>query len=216
MKPLIISLFLIQMSLCTLAQQSVRIDTLQIEKNDSLLLEKINAINTGHIIFGKVINGDTVMHIYFHEIIILPPRVFKSNRQRRHYTRLIRYVKKVYPYSLIIQHHLNLIESQLDTIHNPTERKHFIKKQEKILRNEFEGQLVKLTILQGRILLKLVDRQTGKTTYSLLKELKGSFSATFWQSIARIFGDDLKSEYKPDSDDAMIEEIIILIENGQI
>jgi len=196
--------------------QQVRIDTIQMEKEDSSLLNRINAIKNGHIIFGKVINGDTVMHIYAPEVIILPPRKFKSRRQRRRYTRLIRYVKKVYPYSIIIKHHLNIIESHLDTIDNPSERKKYIKKQEKILREQFEGQLVKLTILQGRILLKLVDRQTGRTTYTLLKELKGSFSATFWQSVARIFGDNLKSEYNPDGDDAMIEEIIILIENGQL
>ncbi len=200
----------------SVSAQKVRKDTVKILREDSLLEARIKAIQSGHIIFGKVIDGDTVMHVYVPEITILPPRIFKSKRQRRRYTRLIRYVKKVYPYSLIIQHRLNLIESQLDTIHDPIERKRFIKEQEKVLRDEFEGQLVQLTILQGRILLKLVHRQTGRTTYSLVKELKGNFSATFWQGVARLFGDNLKSTYDPDGDDAMIEEIIILIENGQL
>ncbi len=199
------------------AQRVISRDTLKMEDRDSVaLMERIAAIENGYFIRGKVIDGDTVLHIYTGEIIIFPSRKYISRKQYRRYTRLVRYVKKVYPYSLIIKYQLDAIEAQIDTIYDPRERKRVIKSKEKELRNAFEGQLVKLTILQGRILLKLVDRQTGFTTYELLDNLKGSFSASFWQSVARIFGSDLKKEFDAEGDDAMIEEIIILIENGQL
>ena len=84
------------------------------------------------------------------------------------------------------------------------------------MRAQFEDQLVKLSITQGRILIKLVDRETGSTTYEVLKELKGSFSAFIFQGIARLFGSNLKSEYDALEEDKMIEDIIVRIENGQL
>jgi pyruvate dehydrogenase complex dehydrogenase (E1) component len=76
--------------------------------------------------------------------------------------------------------------------------------------------LRKLTFSQGRLLIKLIDRETGDTSYKLIKELKGGFSAFMWQSVARIFGSNLKSEYEMEGDDAMIERIIIMIDNGML
>jgi hypothetical protein len=76
--------------------------------------------------------------------------------------------------------------------------------------------LRKLTFTQGRILIKLIDRETGHTTYEIVKELKGSLSAFFWQSVARIFGSNLKMEYDAKGDDRMIEDIVIRIENGML
>jgi hypothetical protein len=84
------------------------------------------------------------------------------------------------------------------------------------LRAQFENELVNLTITQGKILIKLVDRETGNTTYEVLKELKGGFSAFIFQGIARLFGSNLKSEYDAKEEDRMIEDIIVRIENGQI
>ncbi len=79
---------------------------------------------------------------------------------------------------------------------------------------KFAPELKRLTIIQGRILIKLIDRETGNTTYELIKKLRGSFSAFMWQSIARLLGDNLKAEYNAKEDDKMIEDIIIRIENG--
>jgi lipopolysaccharide export system protein LptA len=199
------------------AQQKVRRDTVKIETKDTVgFKQRIDDIQNGYIIRGMVIDGDTVMHVFVNEVIVYPPRKFKNEAQRRQYGRLVYYVKKVYPYSLLIKYQLDAIEAQLDSIKDPAAKKKFIKLKEKELRDSFEGDLVKLTVNQGRILLKLVDRQTGHTTYELLSTLKGSFSATFWQSIAKIFGSDLKQEYDSTGEDAMIEEIVVLIENGQL
>ena len=161
-----------------------------------------------------VMEGDTVPHRYIREIIIFPPRVFTSKRQLRRYTRLVRYVRKVYPYSQIIKNMLVEIEHDLDSI--PTERAKsaYVKRKEKALKKEFEGQLRKLTFTQGRILIKLIDRETGQTTYELVKQLKGSLSAFFWQSVAVLFSSSLKYEYDAKGDDQLIEEIVVQIENG--
>ncbi len=91
-----------------------------------------------------------------------------------------------------------------------------IKAQEKKLRAQFEDELVRLTITQGRILIKLVDRETGNTTYEVLKELKGGFNAFLFQGIALLFGSSLKSEYDAIEEDRMIEDIIVRIENGML
>ncbi len=179
------------------------------QETDSLKKKGIN-------VAGLVIDGDTVPHIYLPKLIIFPPRIFKTKREYRRYTRLVRYVKKVYPYSQIIKQKLAEINASLDTIHSKRGKNKFIKKKEKELRAEFEGQLRHLTFTQGRILIKLVDRETGETTYRLVKEIKGSLSAFFWQSVALMFGSNLKAEYDAEGDDRLIEEIVILIENGQL
>jgi len=170
----------------------------------------------GYILRGDIVDGDTVPHVYLRNITILPPFKFKSKRQVKRYSRLVRYVKKVYPYSQIIKNTLLEISHELDSIDSERARKRYIKQKEKELKQQFEGQLRKLTITQGRILLKLVDRETGQPTFYLVKELKGSLSAFFWQSLAVMFGNNLKSEYDPEGDDRMIEDIVVRIENGQL
>ena len=82
--------------------------------------------------------------------------------------------------------------------------------------DRYKDELKKLTITQGRILIKLIDRETNNTSYYIIKEYRGSFSAFFWQSIARIFGENLKAEYNPEDEDKLIEDIVIRIENGQL
>ena len=96
------------------------------------------------------------------------------------------------------------------------EQRQYIKQVEAEIMDKYEDDLKGLNITQGRILLKLIDRETGETSYELLKELKGSFSAVFWQTLARIFGNNLKSEFDPEGEDKLLNEIMILMENGQL
>jgi hypothetical protein len=81
---------------------------------------------------------------------------------------------------------------------------------------QYSDELKGLTVNQGKILIKLIDRETGNSSYEMVKELKGSFSAFMWQTVARLFGDNLKSTYDPDEEDRDIENIIGLIETGAI
>lgn len=80
----------------------------------------------------------------------------------------------------------------------------------------FEKQVRKLTVTQGIILVKLIDRETGRTSYQVIKDLKGGFTAFFWQGIARIFGNNLKTEYDPENQDKVMEDIVLGIESGFI
>ncbi|NJO88309.1 MAG: DUF4294 domain-containing protein [Chloroflexia bacterium] len=170
----------------------------------------------GYLVQALIEDGDTLIHVPLRTIVVRPPFKFKSRRQQKRYSRLVLYVKKVYPYSQIVSEQLNDIHANLDNYKTKKEKSFYIKQKEKELKKQFEGQLRKLTFTQGRILIKLVDRETGHTTYEIVKELKGSLSAFFWQSVARLFGSNLKMEYDANGDDRMIEDIVIRIENGML
>ena len=98
------------------------------------------------------------------------------------------------------------------TLETEKEQRAYIKQVEQELLRDYKEDLKKMTVTQGRILIKLVDRETGDTSYELVKELRGNLSAAFWQALARLFGSNLKSEYDAEGEDRLIEEIILLIE----
>ena len=108
------------------------------------------------------------------------------------------------------------MEIHMETLESDREKRKFVNQVENDLKLEFEDDLRRMTYTQGRLLIKLIDRETGETTYKWIKELKGSFSAFFWQAIARIFGSDLKTEFNTLGEDRVIDEILILIEMGII
>ena len=91
-----------------------------------------------------------------------------------------------------------------------------MKKIEDELLSRYKNELKKMSISDGRVLIKLIDRETGRTSYSIIKEFRGSFAAAFWQGIARIFRNNLKDEYDPYGEDALIEQIVTLIEFGYL
>lgn len=172
--------------------------------------------DTFYVTKTVIVDGDTIPNVMIEEVVVFPKLVFKSRRQSRRYRKLVRDVRKAYPYAKYAKHTLNEMESEYALLKNEKEKKKYIKLVEKKLMDDFGTELKKLTITQGRILLKLIDRETGDTSYELLKELRGSISAVFWQTIARIFGSDLKSQYDPKGDDFLIERVVKLIETGQI
>lgn len=163
-----------------------------------------------------IVDGDTIPNVSIEEVVIFPRLVFKNRRQSRRYRKLVRDVRRAYPYAIYAKSKLDEMEREFQSLKTEKEKKKFIKTIEKQLMDEFGNELKKLTITQGRILLKLIDRETGNTSYELLKYLRGNISAIFWQTIARIFGSDLKSEYDPRGDDFLVERIVRMIETGQI
>ncbi len=170
----------------------------------------------GYLVYTHVINGDTLPIIYLREITIFPPRIFKSQREQIKYTKLVRRIKKVLPYAKLAKLKLAIIELELKKIPSEEGKKAYIKIEEKKLRDEFEDEIKNLTISEGRLLIKLIDRETGKTSYELIKQLKGSFNAFLYQQIARLFGENLKDEYDSQGEDKYIEEIVARIENGEL
>jgi hypothetical protein len=158
-------------------------------------------------------NGDTIPNVNIKTVTV---RHFTKRRQQIKYNKLMYNVKKAYPYAVAARDELANMNSQLVGVENKRERERYIKEYEKQMFKKYEKDLRALTISQGRILLKLVDREINNTAYELVKEYRGSFSAFFWQGVARIFGENLKSEYDPDEEDIYIEEIVQLIEAGII
>ena len=163
-----------------------------------------------------IVDGDTIPNVSIEEVVIFPRLVFKNRYRERRYRKLVRDVKRAYPYAKYAKKKLDEMEQEFLALKTEKEKKKYVKTIEKQLMDEFGTELKKLTITQGRILLKLIDRETGNTSYVLLKELRGTVSAVFWQTIAKIFGSDLKSQYDPKGDDYLIERVVRMIETGQI
>ena len=166
-------------------------------------------------IWGEVVNGDTVPSVRLPEIWVYAEYTYKNKRQYEAWTRTKYNVKKVYPYAILASAKLKEYNRILEKMPDEKTRNAYMKIVEKDLKAEFEEPLKNLTINQGRILLKLIDRETGNTSYALVKDLRGGFQAFMWQSVARIFGSNMKSEYDPTGEDIMIERAIKLIEAGQ-
>lgn len=166
------------------------------------------------IVRATVYKGDTIPYGTLPTVTCYVPRVFKNKRDAAKWDRLKYNVKKVYPYAILAAAKLKEYDQLLAKIPNENDRKRYMKLAEEKLKDEFGAELKKLTISQGRILIKLIDRQTGKTTYDIVKDMRGSFSAFMWQSVATIFSSSLKDDYDPKGEDRAIEEAIRLIENG--
>lgn len=172
--------------------------------------------STKRVVKSSVVDGDTIPLMEIQTVSVFAPKTFKNKREEKKYGRLKRYVVKVYPYAKIAGEMLAHFDDTLREIKNDQRRKKYLKRVEKELKAEFGGELKRLTIKQGIILIKLIDRETGNTSYELIKQLRGSFSAFIWQSLARLFGSNLKLQYDPYGEDQMIEEIVQRIESGLI
>lgn len=161
-----------------------------------------------------VVDGDTMPYVSIEQVVKVGRRKYRSSYDMRQYYRLIRNLKVTYPYAQIAKREILELNNQLISIESSMERKRLIKATEKRLFKEYEGQLSQMTISQGKMLIKLIKRETGQTSYQLVKELKGGFSAGFWQGIARLFGSSLKLDYDPHGEDKLLEDLIVLYEEG--
>lgn len=168
------------------------------------------------VVPGKIINGDTIPYVDMKNVVVLPPMDIKTLTELVGYGRLVYNVKKVYPYAKIAAAKLTEYEHVLDSIPTEKGRRKFLKIAEKDLKARFENEIKDLNFTQGKILIKLVYRQTGNSTFDIVRELRGSFNAFIYQTLARIFGYDLKSQYDPEGSDKAIEHIVQLIDEGTL
>lgn len=168
-----------------------------------------------YVFRSVVLGNDTVPVVNLKSTEVTYKRK-RLTRKERKFLRLRRHVTKVYPYAKLAGELFEAYENELDSLNSELERKQFMKQAEEELRKEFEGELKNLTFTQGKILIKLVDRETGNTSYEVVKHFRGGLSAFFWQSMARLFGANLKSNYDADGDDAEIESVVREIEAGRI
>ncbi|MEO6882850.1 MAG: DUF4294 domain-containing protein [Bacteroidia bacterium] len=210
-RPFTFSLFVLFLlfSQCSFAQKD--------SSHTKFSLKSTKTTFVGFPVQATVYNGDTIAYVELNAFTVYANRAFTDPAQAALYWRLERDVKIVYPYAVLASVKLKSFDVQLAAMPSEMERKIFMKKAEIELKDEFGDQLKDLTINQGRILIKLIDRQTGHTSYALVEDLRGNFSAFMWQSLARLFGSNLKSAYNPQQgEDKMIEQIIGLIESGNL
>ncbi|MEG0788734.1 MAG: DUF4294 domain-containing protein, partial [Alistipes sp.] len=123
-------------------------------------------------------------------------------------------VKKVYPVAKLAREKMAHMEENLRNLPTKKAQKAYIKEIYKEIKDEYTPVLKKMTRTQGKVLLKLIDRETEYTAYQILKEFRGGFVAGFWQGMSRIFGQNLKSQYDKEGEDKIIEQIIIYYEAG--
>ncbi len=153
--------------------------------------------------------GDSIPMIYS-----LPVYVFSRPVDLRRYRRLVDAVKKVYPIAQIAKKRMAEMEDELCRLPTKKEQKAYIKQVYNEIKEEYTPVLKHMTRTQGRVLLKLIDRETEYTAYEVLKEFRGGFVAGFWQGVSRVFGQNLKSEYDREGEDRMIEQIVVYYEAG--
>lgn len=155
-----------------------------------------------------IIDGDTIINSKkFPELDLIS---FKTKEEKLNYYRTKKRIRKVYPIALFAKNKLNEIRSSLDTIPKNRKKRKFKRELGKWVKNEYEPIFRKMSIKEGRILIKLVYRETNYTTYDLVKDYRGRFSAFFWQRVIKAYDNDLKMKYDPisNSEDELIESIL--------
>ena len=155
------------------------------------------------------LDGDSITTVN-----MLPLRVFAKKKDFRRYQRTVDNVKKGYPYAKEAGKYMDQLAEELPKLKNDKERQKYTKKIEKEIVKTYTPVLENMTRTQGKILIKLIDRETSMTTYGILKEFRGGFSAGFWNTVAKLFKADLKATYDPKGEDKLIEEIIQFYEAG--
>jgi len=178
-----------------------RTDTVQ---GRSFLLQKVKR------------DGVTLPEVEIKEVTVVAHPSFAKKRDFRKYERLVYNLKRVYPYALIVRLRLSQVNEDMRNLKTEKERKDYMRSVEKDVFAKYEGDMRDMTMTQGRLLIKLIDRETQNTSYTLIKDYRGKLAAAFWQGIARIFGTNLKEEYDPYGDDALIESIVLEIEAGNL
>lgn len=161
-------------------------------------------------------DGDTIPVIHLPNVYIYNPPEFKNRRQERFYWRTVRDIKKTLPIAREVRGIIIETYEYLLTIPEEKAREAHLSAVEKGMLEQYTPQMKKLTFNQGKMLIKLVDRECQQTGYELIKVFMGSFKANFYQAFAALFGASLKKEYDPELEDAEIEEIIFWIDNGAL
>ncbi len=164
---------------------------------------------TDSILLGAVIEGrDTIPMVFLEDVDIMDRVPKKWAKKQAAFNRLRYNVYKTYPYAVIAAGVLRDVHTNLEFIPEEKAKKKYMKQVEKELKAKFKGELENLTISQGQVLVKLINRQTGRNCFSIIKEVKGGFNAVVYQSVALLFSNNLKKAYDPAGDDRDLEMIV--------
>ena len=161
-----------------------------------------------------LMDGDTVKTMVLRDVYIYPAQTFATTRHEEQYQKLIRDVKKPLPLAQMV--YATLIETYeyMQTLPNDKAREAHLKQMEKDLFAEYKPVLMRMTLTQGKLLIKLIDRECNQSSYNIIKAFLGPFRAGFWNMFAGIFGASLKSEWDPAGKDAAAERIVEMVEMG--
>lgn len=170
-----------------------------------------------HYTFGTIVDGDTIPLYYLREVNVYSSGMLLTAKEIKKNAKLIRNVRLMLPFAREAKHRLDALEVEIANLPKK-ERKAAIKRAEQQLKDDYKDQLSKYTFSQGLVLIKLIDRETSRTAYSLVGELRGSFRAGLYQALARLFGYNLKTKFDPQHDkkDELMERIVKSIERGQL
>ncbi len=157
-------------------------------------------------------NGDTIPCSYLPPLYLYTRLTGKWKKYYADWTRLRNAVYVTYPFAVSAGRIMNNINAQLQGVTDKKKRKTIIHSREKDLKREFGDKITQLSIYQGKVLMKLIYRETGSNCYEIIEEYKGSFNAAFWQTVALVFGSNLRQDYNPDGDDAAMEKIVLDVE----
>ena len=162
--------------------------------------------------------GDTVCMIVFNPITIYPRERFRNKKEERFYWRTVRDVRKTLPYAKLICSTLLETYEYLETFPTEKEKQDYLKQFEKEIFNQYKPVMKTFTRSQGKMLVKLINRETDQSSYNIVKAFLGTFRAGFWQTFGRFFGVNMKAGYHPEKnkEDAVIERICVRIETGQL
>lgn len=181
-------------------------------------LSPIRKVFEGKYHFVEEETGDTVCMLVFYPITVYPNEKFKNKKQEQFYWKTVRDVRKTLPYAKLICSTLLETYEYLETFSTKKEKEDYLKEFEKAIFEQYKPIMKTMTRSQGKMLLKLINRETNQSSYNIVKAFLGSFRAGFWHTFGRFFGVNMKSGYEPgkNKDDAMIERICIRIEQGTL
>ena len=163
-----------------------------------------------------VVDGDTIQYMEMSQVFVYPEPTFKNKRQQQAYVRLVRNVKRVLPIAKEVRQIIIETAEYLETIPTKAEREEHMKRVEDAIVAEYKPKMKKLTFSQGKLLIKLVDRECNSTAYDAMKAFLGPIRAGMWQAFAWMFGASLKKGYQPDGVDKLTERVVLMVEAGQL
>ncbi len=153
-------------------------------------------------------NGDTIACSWLDDVYVTARMTNAQRKRYAEWTRLRNAVYVTYPYAITASKVMNDINAQLAGVTDKEKRKEIILSREKELKSEFADRLTQLSVYQGKVLMKLIYRQTGSNCYEIIEDYKGKFNAGFWQTVALVFGSNLRQNYDPNGTDHDMEMIV--------
>ena len=170
----------------------------------------------GFLVPACIYDGDTIPDLRMPTLYVFKPIVFKNKKKQKEYNRLVRNVKRTLPIAKEVNRAIIETYEYLLTLPDEKSRQKHLQLVEKGLKQQYTPRLKKLTFSQGKLLIKLIDRETDSSSYELVKAFLGPFKAGFYQAFAAIFGASLKKGYDPELEDSEVEEIIFWVEQGAL